>query len=70
MAVSEFSWLKIASFIGALLLVVVCIITLATGISILSEGNVFRGVICTISALINGCGAVLVYKNYQEKSRQ
>lgn len=70
MAVSEFSWLKMASFIGALLLVVVCIITLATGISIISGGNVFRGAFCTVSALINGYVAVLIYKNYQEKSRQ
>lgn len=70
MAVSEFSWLKIASFIGALLLVIVCIITLATGISIISEDSIFRGVVCTISAFINGYGAVQVYKNYQKKSRQ
>ena len=70
MAVSEFSWLKIASFIGALLLVIVCIITLASGISIISAGNIFRGIGCSISAVLNGYGAVQVYKNYQKKSRQ
>lgn len=69
MAESEFSWFKLASFLGALVLVVVCIVVLATGISMICEGTIMRGVACAVSAIINGGLAVFVYNNYQEKRR-
>lgn len=69
MAVSEFSWLKIASFFGALALMVVAIIVIAAGCNMIHVGNVFYGVASILSGLVCVTNAVLVYLNYQKKSR-
>lgn len=68
MAESEFSWLKFASFFGAMLLVVVCFILLGFGISTTGSGSAFYGITCIVAAVISGAAAVFVYKNYQKKS--
>lgn len=68
MAESDFSWLKIASFFGAAVLLVVCFVAIATGIKFITDNNAFNGVVSIIAGLMCGAGAVLVYKNYQKKS--
>ena len=69
MAESDFNWFKVASFVGALALVVVCFVVLATGFNLISDGQGFLGAMCVIGGLFSGVGAVMVYKNYQKKSR-
>ena len=68
MAESEFSWLKIASFFGAAVLLVVCFVAIATGITFFTGGNAFRGVVSIIAGVICGAGSILVYQHYQKKS--
>ena len=68
MAESEFSWLKIASFFGAVLLVLVAIVTVASGIQLIVDDKATNGVFTIISGVISGYCAYLVYKNYQKKS--
>ena len=68
MAEANFSWFKLASFVGALVLVVLAFATIAGGISLIGDGNTFRGVACIISGVLSGAGAVMVYKNYQRKT--
>lgn len=68
MAESDFSWLKLASFFGATLLVVVCFIMLGFGISTIGSGSAFYGITCIVAAVISGAAAVFVYRNYQKKS--
>ena len=68
MTESEFSWLKIASFFGVALLIVVCFFTLGFGINAICADDAFHGVISIFAALACGAGAILVYKYYQKKS--
>jgi uncharacterized membrane-anchored protein len=68
MAESDFSWLKIASFFGAAILIVVCFIVLGFGINAICANDAFHGVISIFAALVCGAGAVIVYKYYQKKS--
>lgn len=68
MAESEFSWLKMASFFGAAVLLVVCFVAIATGITFFTENNAFKGVVSIIAGVICGAGSILVYKYYQKKS--
>lgn len=68
MAESEFSWLKMASFFGAAVLLVVCFVAIATGITFFTENNAFKGVVSIIAGLMCGAGSILVYKYYQKKS--
>ena len=68
MAESDFSWLKMASFIGALVLVILAIVTIANGILLITGGDVMRGVASIVGSLVCGTGAVMVYLNYQRKS--
>jgi uncharacterized membrane-anchored protein len=68
MAESNFSWLKIASFFGAAILIVVCFIVLGFGINAICANDAFHGVISIFAALVCGAGAVIVYKYYQKKS--
>lgn len=70
MAESEFSWLKIASFFGALSLVVLSFIVIAAGINMSVSGNSFYGVSSILGGLVCGINAVLIYLNYQKKSRK
>ena len=68
MAESDFSWLKIASFFGALVLIVLTFITVANGISLITNGSVFEGVVNIVGGAVCLMGFILVYKNYQKKS--
>lgn len=68
MAESDFSWLKIASFIGALVLIVLTFITVANGISLITNGSVFEGIVNILGGAVCLVGFILVYKNYQKKS--
>ena len=68
MAESDFSWLKIASFIGALVLIVLTFITASNGISLMVNGSVFQGVVNILGGAVCLVGFILVYKNYQKKS--
>ena len=70
MAESQFSWFKVASFVGALVLVVICFVAIAAGFKLISGEEDFYGIICVIAGLLSGCGAVMVYNNYQKKSRE
>lgn len=66
MAECDFSWFKVLSFFGATALAVLCFILLGFGI-----GNItVHGVACVIAGVLSGIAAVLVYRNYQKKSRE
>lgn len=68
MAESDFSWLKIASFVGVLILVVLAIVSISSGINMITTGNTFYGVSSVFGGIVCIIGAILVYKNYQKKS--
>lgn len=68
MAESNFSWLKVASFVGALLLLIIVIATIAGGVYLIGDGNTFRGIACILSGLLSGADAVVVYLNYQHRT--
>ena len=68
MAESDFSWFKIASFFGAILLVFVFFVMMGFGINLIYSGSILYGVMCIISSLVAGACAFLVYKNYQNKT--
>lgn len=68
MAESKFSWLKVASFIGALVLVILAVVTIANGIMTIVGGDAIHGVFSIAGGLVCGACAVWVYKNYQKKS--
>ena len=68
MAESDFSWLKMASFFGAAILIVMCFVMLGFGINAICGDDAFHGVISIFAALVCGAGAVIVYKYYQKKS--
>ena len=68
MAESEFSWLKMASFFGVALLIVVCFIMLGFGINAICGDDAFHGIISVFASIVCGAGAVIVYKYYQKKS--
>ena len=67
MAESEFSWLKLASFLGVCFLIVLAFVVVAQGINTFAS-SVFYGtadILCGIVCIIS---LVVVYKNYQKKS--
>lgn len=68
MAESAFSWLKVASFIGALVLVLTAVMVFAGGIYLIGDGHAVNGVACFIGSVVCAACAVFVYRNYQ-KSR-
>ena len=67
MAECDFSWFKICSFFGALVLVFLCFMLLGFGISNMVDGEAAYGVACVIAGIICGGAAVKVYINYQKK---
>lgn len=69
MAVAKFSWLKLASFIGALLLSVVAILSAAFGIQSLNDGETAHGVVSIAAAVASIVATWLVYLNYQNNDR-
>lgn len=66
--VSKFSWFKILSFFGALLLVFMCFVVIAGGITLIVDGNAFNGVFTIIAGILCGAGAWAVYRNYQKQT--
>ena len=69
MAESEFSWLKIASFIFVCILWVVTFVTVASGIILITEGSFTNGIMTVIGGFVCGFVSYLIYRNYQKKSR-
>lgn len=68
MAESDFSWLKTASFIGALVLLVLAFVMIAGGAYLIEANHALHGVASIIGGGLSIAGAVAVYKNYQRKS--
>ena len=68
MAEANFSWLKTASFIGALVLLVLAFVMIAGGAYLIDDGHALHGVATIVGGVLSVAGAVLVYKNYQRKS--
>ena len=67
MAECDFSWFKIASFFGALVLVVLCFIMLGFGIQNMVSGENIYGGACIVAGLLSGGLAWWAYNNYQKK---
>ena len=70
MAESDFSWFKIASFFGALVLVVLCFVMLGFGITNILDGEKIYGGACIVAGLLSGGLAWKVYSNYQKKGNK
>ena len=68
MAESEFSWLKLASFLGAVILVVLAFVLVGGGIYLIVDGNSFYGVASILGGLLSGIVALSLYHYYQRKS--
>jgi len=67
MTESDFTWLKIASFFGAAILLFICFVTVASGFLLINTEHEFNGVITIASGVVCGIAAVLTYLNYQKK---
>ena len=68
MAESDFSWFKLLSFFGVGILVFLCFVVIAGGVTLIKSGNAFNGAACVLAGLFCGAVAVWVYRNYQKKS--
>lgn len=68
MAESTFSWLKLASFIGAVVLVILAFALIAGGIYQIVGGDSFHGVAGILGGLLSGIVALSLYHYYQRKS--
>lgn len=68
MAESDFSLVKLISFLGALALIIVAFVAIGSGIMMWTEGNAFRGISCILGGMVCVAGAVAVYLNYQRIS--
>lgn len=66
MAESNFSWKKLASFIGALVFAVVCIMMIGFGTSLITNGETTYGIVCIVAGVISGFVTYITYKNYQK----
>lgn len=65
---SKIGWMKIVFFVGALILAVITIVSLAAGIYMMTGGQLVYGFACIAASLITGYATYLVYDNYQKKS--
>ena len=68
MAESDFSLVKLISFLGSLVLIIVAFVAIGSGIMMWTEGNAFRGIACILGCMVCVAGAVAVYLNYQRIS--
>lgn len=68
MAESDFSLVKLISFLGSLVLILVAFVAIGSGIMMWTEGNAFRGMACILGGMVCVAGAVAVYLNYQRIS--
>lgn len=69
MAEATFSWFKVASFIGALALVVITIVVVSLGINLISDSKICYGAFSIASGIVCAANAVMVYNNYQNKRK-
>lgn len=69
MAESDFSLFKVASFIGALVLVLTTIMVFAGGIYLIKDGHSVNGIACFIGSVVCAVCAVRVYRNYQKQNQ-
>ena len=67
---AQFSWRKILSFFGVALLVFVGIVTLSSGISLITLGRAFNGAATLLGGLCAFACAVLLYKDYERYSKK
>lgn len=58
---------KTMFIVGAIILVVLTIVALATGIYFLTGGEVLSGIGCIVGSLITGYASYLLYDNYKHK---
>ena len=63
-------WFKVASFFGAGILVFLGFVIIASGIILITKAETFNGVLTIVGGLICIALAVIVYKNYEKKSRE
>ena len=68
MAESDFSLVKLISFLGSLVLIIVAFVAIGSGIMMWTEGNTFCGIACILGGMVCVAGAVAVYLNYQRIS--
>ena len=66
MAQCDFSWFKLGSFYGALLLVVLCFVMLGFGINNVVNGETIYGIACIAAVVLSAGIALWLYKNYQK----
>ena len=67
MAEATFTWKKLASFVGALVLVVLAIVVISLGVNLFADGKEFYGVSSIASGVVCAVNAAMVYLNYQKK---
>lgn len=68
MAEATFSWFKLASFIGALVLAILTFLLVGGGVYQIIGGMTTYGVACIAGGILSGIAAVGVYNNYQQKT--
>ena len=67
MAEATFSWFKLASFVGALVLAVLTFLLVGCGIYQIIGGMTTYGVACIAGGILSGIATVGVYNNYQKQ---
>ena len=67
MAEAQFSWFKLASFIGALVLAILALLLIGGGIYQIIGGEITYGVAGILGGAVSGLVACWVYQNYQNK---
>ena len=67
MAEATFSWFKLASFVGALVLAVLTFLLVGCGIYQIIGGMTTYGVACIAGGILSGISAFGVYNNYQKQ---
>ena len=67
MAEATFSWFKLASFVGALVLAVLAFLLIGGGIYQIIGGQITYGVAGIAGGILSGIAAIGVYNNYQKQ---
>jgi len=67
MAEAKFSWFKLASFVGALVLAIIAFLLIGGGIYQIIGGATTYGVAGILGGAISGIVAWWVYQNYQKQ---
>lgn len=69
MTESTFTWRKILSFFGVAILAFIAMVACGAGGYLISKGQAFYGVFSVLGGLCATAGAVLLYKNYENRKR-